>query len=443
MNTKHNTASGINQKGAAILVITILLLLIGTIGTLMIGRIGLQEQKVVGIDVRSKEVYSAAVGGLEYSVDWVQDVINLESLTWTDVNGDGQTCDGDTASPTAMANTTLNADVYAHNLIYTLNNCINERPLFITAISQAVAQGDSHVVKAVSVDVMLGEESIFADTVTGGTPGTFSGPPIMVEGCMDNITGNPDVYANNGIAIGTTMGTNDNTCLDEGHLGLNNITGTGKAALNPTMPLSEAIFGIPDVNHEDLDPSDPGYQDALNDGETQVEAMLMNLQMQDPAHVFVVNASYPYNSSVQPAPSGAGFQNEFFGEVGDDGQAGTDDDVPVILYVASKSLCVARQVYEPSLNCDFDPCPKLNGGTTVIGLVYYADDSCTSQGFGGGTIYGTLAKKGDLEKLNSNAEIYGRDIPFSGGSGPGDDQIDISITSTALFSEIPGTWRDY
>ena len=71
MKSKLVSAQGGSlQKGVAILAITILLLLVATLGTLMVGRVGLFEQKMVGTDVRSKEVYSAAIGGLEYGVNW-------------------------------------------------------------------------------------------------------------------------------------------------------------------------------------------------------------------------------------------------------------------------------------------------------------------------------------------------------------------------------------
>src|SRR5690606_25145980 len=184
------------QKGVAILAITILLLLVATLGTLMVGRVGLFEQKMVGTDVRSKEVYSAAIGGLEYGVNWFNED-NVLDLPWTDADGDGISCAGDTATPDpAMPDTDLNADSYAHTITYTLMNCLDQSPVIVRVSSLAVATADSHVQKTVSVEKMLGVESIspFGGTVADEDPSVFQGPPVMVEGCMSGVTGTPDIY---------------------------------------------------------------------------------------------------------------------------------------------------------------------------------------------------------------------------------------------------------
>src|SRR5690606_41825149 len=142
-------------KGVSILAITILLLLVAILGTLMVGRVGLFEQKMVGTDVRSKEVYSAAIGGLEYRVNWFNED-NVLDLAWRDADGDGISCAGDTATPDpAMPDTDLNADSYAHTITYTLTKCLHQPPAIARGSSLAVAPADSHVQKTVYVQMIL------------------------------------------------------------------------------------------------------------------------------------------------------------------------------------------------------------------------------------------------------------------------------------------------
>src|SRR5690606_36012620 len=225
--TAMKTASNVhlkvgNQQGAAILVITILLLLVATIGTLMVGRVGLVEQKAVGTDVRSKEVYSAAIGGLEYGVSWFRENFTELDFQGGEANGVG----GSDVAPTYQ--TALNADTYDHEITYLLRTAANPddsgMPVVVQVISTAVAQSDSHIKKTVSVEVMMARvTSPFANATPGGDP-VFSGPPIMVEGCVDpgSIGGNPAVFPYGGPVIGTTSGLADNpdvqSCLATGAL---------------------------------------------------------------------------------------------------------------------------------------------------------------------------------------------------------------------------------
>src|SRR5690606_24786079 len=143
MKSKLVSAQGGSlQKGVAILAITILLLLVATLGTLMVGRVGLFEQKMVGTDVRSKEVYSAAIGGLEYGVNWFNED-NVLDLAWSDDDGYGISCAGDTATPDpAMPDTDINDDSYAHSITYTLMNSLYQSLFIVRSTSLTVATDD-------------------------------------------------------------------------------------------------------------------------------------------------------------------------------------------------------------------------------------------------------------------------------------------------------------
>ena len=385
------------QDGVAILAITVLLLLVATIGVIGIGRVGLMEQKVVGTDVRNKEVYSAAIGGLEYGIDWFEE--NYASLTWSDSDGDGDSEPGDTAAPTAAGNAVLNADTYARNVTYTLLTEVNpDQPLpaIVRVSSQAQAANDSHVQKTVTVDVMLGAVNIFSETATqGGNPSVFDGPPVMVEDCMSGVTGNPEIFPNGGIAVGTTKGNVG--CVDPGKF---NLHGGTIEALVPPMSLWQSVFG--DATKDDL----------------------LAMEAESPATVLFVDGSYPHYPG-QPGWNGNNWHTNW--PLGFSGPPGPDDE-PVILY------------FDSSVGC-----PKINGGTQIYGLVYYEATDCGNQGWGGGKVYGTVAKAGDMTKFTANAEIHGETLDFSGGTPPGpggETEINIGF-AVPKFSKIPGSWRDF
>lgn len=414
------------QRGAAILAITMLILIVATIGTLMVGRVGLFEQKAVGMDVRSKEVYSAAVGGLDYGLKWFEDHFADTDL-WDTSSADA-TGKGATASPDSLANADLNADDYSHQITYTLKSPMDPEkgvPVVVEVASTATAVNDSHVSKTVTVDVVIGVVKAFAPNGDAGNPDVFTGPPILIEGCTSSsntITGQPDIIYNfpNGVAVGTTtsMMDTDNDgipdtqvsvedCIDiddiDAHLNLcdsnNNcedadafVAGGGEFRDTPDSPQSlwSTIFG------------------------TNTQADLYVLEAQSPTRILIVDATYPHYAG-QPNWNG----QQWHANVG-------TATAPVILF------------FDTSVGC-----PSINGGTEIYGLVYYETVDCGNQGWGGGTIHGTVAKAGDLSKLNANAVIIDTDIDFSEDVGDDEETIDLDTLDIVKYAEIPGSWRDY
>lgn len=89
-------------------------------------------------------------------------------------------------------------------------------------------------------------------------------------------------------------------------------------------------------------------------------------------------------------------------------------------------------------------CPSINGSTTIYGLIYYEKEVCDNNGWGGGTVYGTVAKAGDLTGLNANAEIIATGLDFGGGgAGTGTGTDDNYVTTVPVISVLPGSWRDF
>ncbi len=91
-------------------------------------------------------------------------------------------------------------------------------------------------------------------------------------------------------------------------------------------------------------------------------------------------------------------------------------------------------------------CPTINAGTVIHGIVYYEKEHCDNTGWGGGTIYGTFAKAGDMTGFNANAQLIATALDFgdsgiSGGNngyGAGDE-----YGIVLKFVRMPGTSSDH
>lgn len=411
------------QRGVAILTITVILLLVVTIATLMVARVGLFEQKVVGTDVRSKEVYSAAIGGLEYGVNFFKE--NYSAIAWSggDANGVGAT-----GAPSAKNNTVLTADTYQHGITYTLKShkypdeWEKGNPRVITVTSTATAVNDSHVTKTVQVDVIWGLTSTFKKS-EGGGPGVLDAPPVVVEGCFNDggVTGTPDLYPNitavDGVAIMTTQGLADGgtveDCLVPGHFELCEVTGGNQDDCYPPDEYSEMTQT---AYRAGLIPSQSLWSSIFG---SITESDLRAMEKRDPVRTMVVDNTYPHYSGQPGWNSGSSTWTASVGS----------EDEPVILY------------FDSSIGC-----PGMTGTLTIWGLVYIEEEDCDNNGWGQVTIYGTLAQAGDLMKLSANTEVHGKNLDFfnpGGGDGSGDDTIDDPPGFISRITVIPGSWRDF
>ena len=420
------------QRGVAILAITMLLLLVATIATLSIGRVGVNEQKAVGVDIRQKEVYSAAIGGLEYGTDWFKE--NFEDLSWS-----GSTV-GSTASPATQPDVVaLEADTYnvdvTYNVLTDLNPANPSMPVIVEVAAIATAEGDSHITKTIRKEVMLGKTSAFSSVSGGGDLDIFKGPPIMIEGCTVDINGTPTatVPTANDVAVASTTGGDGSVtpCLDTGHLNQDicddglctppaqppngNHSGVSSSASPtvstkmppeiPNMSLRRAIFG----NYTDQD----------------FYPMLLDLEERNPDYVAYIDGS-SFGSSHGRVPNSASVS-----VTGSDIRLGGtwgDPDNPMIVFLRAPR------------------CLKTQGGLVVYGVLYIETDdpSCDVNGLGNVHIYGTLAKEGDLHRYNANIHVVGQKLDFgSAGTGTGTDTtINVGV-AIPQFSEVPGSWRDF
>lgn len=79
----------------------------------------------------------------------------------------------------------------------------------------------------------------------------------------------------------------------------------------------------------------------------------------------------------------------------------------------------------------FTACQAINGGTDIVGIVFFMGP-CTSGGWGGGDIFGSVVMEGNMEAMNANTSLTY------------DDQYVTSLfnKTLGLRARIPGSWID-
>lgn len=368
-----------NQRGAAALIITLILVVIASLSSLVVNKSALEEQKRSGIDLRNKEVYAAANGALEYGIYELMRVYNDNDPATPDwallvdetndaaAAGDTATASYDPYGDGSVVTLDQGIDDFTPSISYTLLTAEDAQPAIIEITAPVVGVAETHVTKTVSVRVVRANL---------GTPSMFSGPPLIVEECIPAgaITGTPDITSDS-VAIATISGSSAGTgCIDPGHF---SVTGGGVVgepiSTNTNLELFESMFG------------------GITETTLKEMAGVSN-------NVHYVTDSSPWSTNI--------------GSLTD----------PAILYFDEAAGC-----------------PSLNGGVIIYGLVYFEAPSgsnpygCDVQGTGGAIIYGTVAVEGNLLSMNANVELV--KVDFSGTNG---DDSPVSVISV-----LPGSWRDF
>jgi Tfp pilus assembly protein PilX len=386
---RNMVATGVirtKQRGAAALIITLILVVIASLSSLVVNKSAIEEQKRSGIDLRNKEVYAAANGALEYGIYELMRVYNDNDPTTPDWTNTDEATEAAAANETATAAydpygdgsvVTLVQGIDAYNVVdaigdpikYTLLTAEDAQPAIIEITAPVVGVAETHVTKTVSVRVVRANL---------GTPSMFDGPPLIVEDCIPPlaVNGTPDITSDS-VAIATISGSSAGTgCIDPGHF---SVTGGGVVgepiSTDPELDLFEAMFGgITETTLKEMA--------AVSD------------------NVYYVTDTNPWNTSI--------------GSLTD----------PAILYFDAAA-----------------DCPAFNGGVVIYGLVYFEAPGdpdtdpygCDVQGTGAAIVYGTVAVEGDLLSMNANIELV--KVDFSGTNG---DDSPVSVITV-----LPGSWRDF
>lgn len=345
------------QQGTVVLLTAVVLALIMGILALTAARTSLMEQKITGNDIRAREAREAAEAGLEFAMAWA----NAQPITAA------LTCPGGTGCPT-IPNITASTSgaTYASTVVFTPDT--NSKN-FIKVVATAVGN-DGSSAKAESwikqVSLLNSDTSLPA--------------PLIINGGLSNVTGNPSLIKTSSDATGiVTSGPSSN--IDTGNLGI-----TPSPATNTILPNAfsstawQFVFKIP-----------------LSQAIAEAQAN-NNVYPQTPNNA---TPFYYYNNGSHI--------NDNYGSA----------TKPIVIIIGSSY------------------CPKINGGPTIYGIVYFsATSGCSDQGWGSATIYGSVMTESNITKLNANTKFIA--TGNSGTSGNTGTNIFLDYTTT-----IPGTWKDF
>lgn len=208
-----------------------------------------------------------------------------------------------------------------------------------------------------------------------------SAPPFVINGTLTNVTGTPDINTGNppGVAILTSQPVSG---IETGHFDLHGGTVNQDTFPATSTPAWNYLFSVP-------------LSVAIN--------------------IATANG-YVKSTSTLPATPASG-KEPFYVWDSDShisSNYGTATS-PVVIIITNGH------------------CPKLNGGPTIYGFVYFPA-SCSDQGWGNAEIHGTIVSEGNITKVTANSLSIGNGI---GGGG----------TDTSKFiseaTRIPGTWKDF
>ncbi len=367
------------QQGAATLLVVLVLAAIMAVISLATTNTGLIEQKLVGNDLRAREVQEASAAGLGYGIAWAK----KNSLPLT--TGNSLVCSSSGSLPQGCptALTTVTGSSTGESYSYTLTYYQGPDGIQVTSAAQGI---NDNSIQAIS------EEWI--TQISYLTANGLSAPPIVVNGSLSGVTGNPTVDTGNPPGTAILEGSAANVvATSTGHLGGNPTLGAVTSTSFPatSTPAWSYVFNI---------------------------SLTVAIQM-------AIANGYQYSTGTLPATPASGTAPFYLWDSGShiNNNYGSATN-PVVIIIPSGD------------------CPKINGGPTIYGIIYYADQTgaCGSnQGWGNATIYGTVIAEESITKLTANSDSIGNGNGNHGTGGGG-------TMFNYFFSDvtsIPGTWKDF
>jgi Tfp pilus assembly protein PilX len=364
------------EQGVVTLLVCLLLLTVATLASMAVGKSIYFEQKLTGNDMRSKEAYAAALNGLDYAMEYLG---AGNTINWSPNDSAGATATI-TLPNSSHGQSNTGTDSYTHTLTATiLTDLADSTVVNISSTSSGVA--DQHITRTVSQNVVM----VGVLSSNGG-----QAPPIVVEGCMTGVGGNPNIFPQDGepaISSLSCAPCGSDPCVDTGHFDSFDESGV---ELDPVVTTS--LY------------TDDSLWDTLF---SITKDQFRSLAAKYPARFAAVYDGYETTGFYSAKYNGNTWND-------DTGTA----TAPVIIF------------FEKS-----EDCPQINGNVTIYGMIYYDKESCGTHGFGAGNVYGTVAVSGNMQSHTANTNLHyfplGSDF---GGGGSG---------AFNFVSVIPGSWKDF
>lgn len=327
------------QHGIAALFLTIVALFVITLATMFANRGAMFEQITSANQHRYTQAFEAAQGGVDYAIAWLGTQDYPNGSPYTIATGDtGAVWLSDTTY--APYNEKNAASIATQSLGgYTATTTLwrnSANPRLVEIVSVATGEATATVRQIVDVNAL------------GFT--TPNLPALVVNGCINNITGTPVIAGDV-----ESSGPLTTTCLNTGHFA---ISGTATVPSDFPATPNEAwarIFGS--ATKADI----LAMAKAQPDGQVSGPIYYYNNDPTNPA----TNTPDPWHASLGTA------------------------DSPVILIFDRPGT---------------ENCPKITGGPTIYGIVY-CKDGLDMQGWGATNIFGSLVTDSAITKYTANTTI--------------------------------------
>ncbi len=353
------------EEGAATLGIALILILIISIGAFASANVVLNDTKGARNEVVTLRALNSADAGINYAMSWLGVPANTSdpSFVWTATSDPATNVNGKTLT---ISNDGFTVTMTFYRQLVASQNFTDASPTGLTTqIIQivAVATGETSASAQVS-------QKVYLPTVINNS---FSGSPIVVQGCLSGVTGSPNVSGvPNNMGDITTSANSATNCINPGSLGsipvqLGGFTGT---AWDYTFGISQA-------------------------------------QMKAAAGDNSGTSVRYYDSS---SPLGGGQWNSDFGSATSPG---------IIVFMAGSD--------------GHGGCPKVNGGPTIYGIVYYDAGCGGNEGWGNATVNGSVVNGGDITQLTANTNFNYTNL----AGNPALFQIPVTAV------RVVGSWKDF
>lgn len=384
-----------SQRGAATLIVTTLLMLLMSITSMTAARLGMIEQKTVAAEQRMREAKQAAQAGLVHAIAWLED----------------HPCGG--GCPALTTPTLTTASGYTYDPVVTFTDVSGYLLVRATAVANEENSIRADVQQLVRQMSLLSRRGRLA-------------PPILVDGCLTDVKGGPAIYPQPDgdavLSLATSAPGDGRGCIEVAnsagnwHVDVALCTDAGAdVACSP-----ESTLGSTSV-----------------DSDTRAD-YLSGADLSSLAEPRSWN--YMFNVSLSEAIAQATAAGRVYAASGDV-PTGPAPEVPFTVYTGSAPFNGSgTRTYgtpeRPIVLIMSNPgCPKLNGGVTIYGYVYYQGDpaAVSCNGWGGAKITGTVILETDGNGFNANTEFF--------------DQINLGGAGDVLYLDgvtpVSGTWKDW
>jgi Tfp pilus assembly protein PilX len=405
---KKNKSSYCSQRGVATLFISLILSIISLLAVLSVSQTGVLEQSNSGNDLRAKEAFQAAEAGLDFGISWAKsnDLDLAENASLTCAEGDSLPCPSGTWPDISSSGSTSSE---SFNFEITFTQGVDT--LKVRSVSTAAS--DSTISASVEAHIKQTRTSL----------GDINPPTLVSAGCITTApTGNPDMFLLSGSNDAIVNAADCSAYDQQGHIGVQTWSDDdGDYVMDASEEGSSTPFTVGSFSCGSTNCSwDAFFNLGLADAKS-LAATHSNPPCGAPTtspSIYLVNNSGPINSSdITGSCPGIDVDDDGFDDI--QNYIGSPTS-PVILIIPSTSGC-----------------PKFNGTVTIFGVVYYeSTTACSSNGWGGATVYGSVMWEGDVDKPNANTQYIEVDYDNLGGM---DNAFNMTIEDAV---RLPGTWRD-